>query len=1046
MKRSVIIVSLGLSLLACSRMDEASAPVYQTKELIITAYGGDDDINTKTARQANTDVYWSPGDAISLFFRSGENGGSRFVAQNTEEVAITQFKGTIDVISGGGEDTGGEFWFWGIYPYSTENSCDGSSITTVIPAQQTGKAGTFADNTFITMARAKGLELGFYNICSGVKFTLSRSDIKEVRIHGNNGEDIAGKIKAEWDANGKPAIREYVEGAKEVRVIAPDGGTFASGADYYLVFAPALFTQGFTMSLITSDYQRGDFVYGSERQFKRGIFVTVPDLDTRVGSWTEASKALLPNPILPEGVDKATITQINFYVSSEKETEKTIGNATEGYEPIYFEQIGTEVNYYTKGELYEFDSCFGVFRGWRALKCLDLTNIKTSRVADMGYMFTACTSLKTIAFGDFDTANVERMEAMFADCWSLESLDLSGFITNKVTNMKLMFAGCSSLKALDLSSFDTSEVMDMTFMFGIGMYSDRPIIGAIFVGCNSLESLDLHTFNTSKVVYMNGMFRDCLSLKSVNVSGWDTSKVENFNSLFSGCASLESVDVSSFDTQKVTQMGFMFENCASLKSLDLSYFNTSNVVNMDSMFYGCDDLQSLDIHNFTASSLSSTSLFLNGAQRIKKLDLGSFDISTVDNLYRSFQALAFKSKSVAIRCTNATKQVIETLSLDEYAYMNMNYVTWVGIDEPIPDLPDVTNPDLYYSVDFSMDKKVKILQTATEGNGVDIVIMGDEYSDRLIADGTYESDMIETIDAIFDVEPMKSYKNLFNVYMVYAVSENETCDGGYGSTALGVYMQGYSGGLCKAYIKAASNKHFSDIATIVVCHDPQAIKDGRSYVITTYGYNSDEYYDYGQAEQSVAFLNREDVNYSNTVVHEFGHLFAKLADEYVEKDEAIGSSNEYEVQNLIELCQHTGAYKNIDFTNNLETIKWSRFLNDARYINESIGAFEGGHLYAQGVWRPTEHSIMRESYADIGFNAPSREAIYHRIHKLAYGEDWQFDYETFVQQDLKNISPALAPTPAKRASSSVMTNKKHIFKMEESVAHDGRKMVTVIMD
>ena len=240
MNRRAIIAGLALSLLACARFEEAPAPIYQTQELVFTAYDADEYDSTKTARQANTDVYWSPGDEISLFFRSGENGGSKFVAQNTEEVAVTQFKGTIDVISGGGEDTGGEFWFWGIYPYSTENSCDGSSITTIIPAQQTGKAGTFADNTFITMARAKGLELGFYNICSGIKFTLSRNDIKEVRIRGNNNEDIAGKIKAEWDANGKPVIKEYVEGAKEVSVTAPGGGTFAASTDYYLVFAPEL--------------------------------------------------------------------------------------------------------------------------------------------------------------------------------------------------------------------------------------------------------------------------------------------------------------------------------------------------------------------------------------------------------------------------------------------------------------------------------------------------------------------------------------------------------------------------------------------------------------------------------------------------------------------------------------------------------------------------------------------------------------------------------------------------------------------------------------
>ena len=295
MNKIVFWGTCGLALLACSRMAEEEPVIYETQELVFTAYGADGDINTKTARQAdNVSVYWSPADAISVFFINGENGGSKFVAQNTEEIEITQFKGTIDVVSGGGEGEMGEFWFWGVYPYSTENSCDGSSITTVIPAQQVGKAGTFADNTFVTMARSKGLSLAFYNICCGVKFTLTREDVKEVSIRGNNGEDIAGKVKVVWDENGKPAIEEYINGAKEVTVTAPGNGTFEIGEDYYLVVAPELFSEGFTLSLTTSDSRQGYFVYENSRQFNRGKFIVIPDLDTRVSSWIDVATKEVP--------------------------------------------------------------------------------------------------------------------------------------------------------------------------------------------------------------------------------------------------------------------------------------------------------------------------------------------------------------------------------------------------------------------------------------------------------------------------------------------------------------------------------------------------------------------------------------------------------------------------------------------------------------------------------------------------------------------------------------------------------------------------------
>ena len=49
---------------------------------------------------------------------------------------------------------------------------------------------------------------------------------------------------------------------------------------------------------------------------------------------------------------------------------------------------------------------------------------------------------------------------------------------------------------------------------------------------------------------------------------------------------------------------------------------------------------------------------------------------------------------------------------------------------------------------------------------------------------------------------------------------------------------------------------------------------------------------------------------------------------------------------------------------------------------------------------PTEDSMMNSNKGK--FNAPSREAIYYRIHKLAYGTSWKYDYETFVSWDAKN--------------------------------------------
>ena len=37
-----------------------------------------------------------------------------------------------------------------------------------------------------------------------------------------------------------------------------------------------------------------------------------------------------------------------------------------------------------------------------------------------------------------------------------------------------------------------------------------------------------------------------------------------------------------------------------------------------------------------------------------------------------------------------------------------------------------------------------------------------------------------------------------------------------------------------------------------------------------------------------------------------------------------------------------------------------------------------------------------------GYNAPSREAIYIRLHKLAFGAGWEYDFDEFAAFDIKS--------------------------------------------
>lgn len=316
--------------------------------------------------------------------------------------------------------------------------------------------------------------------------------------------------------------------------------------------------------------------------------------------------------------------------------------------------------------------------------------------------------------------------------------------------------------------------------------------------------------------------------------------------------------------------------------------------------------------------------------------------------------------------------------------------------------PSDIDPD-YKSSDYSKDGEVKVLQKASKGNGIDIILMGDAYSDRLIADGTYENIMKLAMEKFFATEPFKTYRDLFNVYSVTAVSENEAYTAN-SSTALSGYFGAdthVGGNDFKAmeYARKAISEERMNDAVIVVMMNSMAFA-GTCYMYDPVHSAELDYFGNGT---SVAYfpvgVNEEALE--QLIRHEAGgHGFAKLADEYAYRNN--GAIPYFEVAEA-EAKEEFGWWKNIDFTNNPSDVKWSGFINDERYSDEGIGVFEGGLTYWMGVYRPTEDSAMNSGIG--GYNAPSREAIYYRIHKLAYGQSWEYDRNDFIKYDLDCKTP-----------------------------------------
>ena len=217
-------------------------------------------------------IYWTPSDQIDVFFGSTR---AHYTSQNTEIAASTIFK-TNDAI---GSPEIFSTNIWGLYPSYSSSTCDGSSVTTVLPSVQYGVPETFDDDLFVSVAHTSNSSLQFYNVCGGIKFSLSRDDITSVSFRGNDGEDLAGEISVTF-VNGLPKAT-VLNGVKEVTLTPKTGQTFAMDVNYYLIVLPGTLSKGFTMTFTTSSGFAGVLDYTEKSiTIKRSIFSRKAKIDS----------------------------------------------------------------------------------------------------------------------------------------------------------------------------------------------------------------------------------------------------------------------------------------------------------------------------------------------------------------------------------------------------------------------------------------------------------------------------------------------------------------------------------------------------------------------------------------------------------------------------------------------------------------------------------------------------------------------------------------------------------------------------------------------
>ena len=296
-------------------------------EIVIGATQAERDTETRSEIVGWKTLYWLPGDKISVF-SAGEM--AEFTSRNTEKVTSTTFQGRIMVDPDALEN--GD-WIHALYPYDANASIDNGVITTTLPVVQQAVAGGVADDLMATASRSHepfvldgdisfsvestgmetslfviddegemtagelygqaaqatesrpapelALDMHFYNICSGLKFSLTQEGIESVTLSSVGGEAIAGTYSFGWDENGMPAITGVSSPSSSITLVAPDGGTFEPGVWYAFITLPARLSQGLTLTLEAGS-KTGTRVISSAVNLKRAVFSRCTDMDKDV--------------------------------------------------------------------------------------------------------------------------------------------------------------------------------------------------------------------------------------------------------------------------------------------------------------------------------------------------------------------------------------------------------------------------------------------------------------------------------------------------------------------------------------------------------------------------------------------------------------------------------------------------------------------------------------------------------------------------------------------------------------------------------------------
>ena len=377
------------------------------------------------------------------------------------------------------------------------------------------------------------------------------------------------------------------------------------------------------------------------------------------------------------------------------------------------------------------------------------------------------------------------------------------------------------------------------------------------------------------------------------------------------------------------------------KTLRVDYFHTGN---SESDSYSIDEL--IEEPFWGGSKVNLIDIFNYGKYKVEVFDQASGIM-----IYSRTYTTLFNEWQTTDEADQTTKSFSESFVLPfPMNPVRLEFYSRNKINELIKKYEYNIDPESYFinSERSAKYKNFEVMISGEPAKKVDIVIIPDGYTNEEM--DKFKLDCDRFAEYLFGNTPFKENKDKFNIWGIMAPSEDSGTDipakNIWVNTVVGTAFYTFD---LDRYLMTRANKDLRTIASYAP-YD-------QIYIMVNFAkYGGGSIYNFYSVCVS-------DNRYSDYIfVHEFGHGFASLGDEYSTSDVTYEDFYSTEVEpldpNLTTLINFESKWKDL-----VEESTPIPTPNTEEYKNK-VGAFEGGGYMKKGIFRPTENCTMKSISVD----------------------------------------------------------------------------------